>query len=1459
MKPILNLNKHPKNCENLSLVYSKNVRLSNDGSCLQSEEALIDKEIINRTLLDTYLGGFKYIAFIPCNKELIIFVADNILITESTNYPIDIWRYNEESNQTKLVYKEYDYYQGIIKGDFTYNVHNDLIIAIAESDAIEDVPLKTINLGKFEEDKEQLSNELIPINPEVYIPTLFNYDYITGNLPKGWYHMFIRYKIDNINYTKWFDLGGDILVNDIEKQSIFKLYGYVKDEIDKPFSTGALDYFSTNNDITNETLKLDISYIDDRYKYYQIGFICHNTSNIISYASFDIKTSDTTYILNIEKMYQMDYNELLIDNYNPLNVKNIINYKNRLYISNYKESLLNDYDTSNIKINLINNKKEYSDIYNQSYEGNVEDSLPYRTVVKDTQGVLPDIFNDDSATPIIVSNLNIDNKIYNTLIESETGQIPLSRNSTPYTIKCVDEKGNIKPQCKFKDFVLYINDTFKILTTNGNVLNIDFFVKFFVTSHIELTSPENIVEFSYTINNKVYKAVGKIYLWGNNTFKFTINESDITSEILIPTDVDEDVNVSYINTKNSYNDRRKETSLIPGEVYNFYIHFVDKYGFETKGFKLKPQSILKIGIPVLINYDNGKNKYKYAIMKSNTNIFNEAGVLQIDRENCIGVGNSFIYKKYENLLTLDGVCLTDYSNLEKKLNELYGSFSNNLNIKWEDVSIGNLDTYVLNTEEEYIDFLIYPEKYEKQSLPIYLDYYNKNGEKYFKIPYIPVKSKIVNGNIVYEYPNIGISVENVEIPKGYVGYFISYEKLEESSKITGILTKYDYNDEDYNENNDLTNYNKCIGNKMYFYASDFDILDKVDINYNVLRIESKNSITPSQNYDVIENSIIESISNLNIPQNKDDENFNPKYIEISNYNILVGGDAIKNRFGLGTCLEIDIDNTLFPDGEYNIYKASLLNINNDNYSSNNKKLIKCTNIIYPNRNKEQNLIQYLNGRNTYNNFLIYDNNKFIYDDARNRVIGENEKIYIGYGDEVSTSNKNKAKVLAYVQIPVYQQYFYETKSFKNKPTSIAFKINSNETEVNVQLGLIVKPQNSIDLFENKFVHPDDYCPKFYTNNRTDIEYVTQFDKFVRRSDIIQDESASNAWRQFGLENYKVISENKGKITNLVGIGYYLLVHTEHSLFAFDSSNTLKTLDQNIQLKMPDIFDIDYRELITSDLGFAGLQDGDAYCIDSFGYIFYDNDSNRIFRFDEGNLNYIDTDIVQWLNKYKPNQIRFAVDKKSNRVLCTVNIDDITANHNVILSYNYSINKFISFHEYIIKQAVNTKNELYLVNELGEINVFNHNSLLQDNYSKNQCELQIIINDSYDRIKYLEYIIYRMFAVNITNKDIDADAHIYPVEEMLKPYSGLFIRVYNDEVDTEWLDCQIDFEEDKNKFANYKLPYWDKGNWNFSYLRDAINKMRLYGNYFVVCFKFGGEKYRFEFESLGYNITKDRII
>ena len=43
---------------------------------------------------------------------------------------------------------------------------------------------------------------------------------------------------------------------------------------------------------------------------------------------------------------------------------------------------------------------------------------------------------------------------------------------------------------------------------------------------------------------------------------------------------------SIIDPSYDFNERKKNDTLIPGEVYNFFIHFVDKYGDASRGYKL---------------------------------------------------------------------------------------------------------------------------------------------------------------------------------------------------------------------------------------------------------------------------------------------------------------------------------------------------------------------------------------------------------------------------------------------------------------------------------------------------------------------------------------------------------------------------------------------------------------------------------------------------------------------------------------------------------------------------------------------------------------------------------------------------------------------------------------------------------------------------------------------------------
>lgn len=1412
MKPILNLNKHPKDCENLSLVEAINVRLSNDGSCLQTEEAIVDIETINNQLRSDYNENFDIIDTISCNKELIIFVKDTykaMPLADFTIYnTIDIYRYNEDLNIIKKVYSNLNYHNGRIKGTFTYNVHNELIIAFSEYNSDEDVPLRTINLGKFEDEVEQLPNELLPINPEINVPNL-KYEYINGKANKGWYNVFIRYKIDNVDYTQWYDIENKILICDINKQNIIKYYTYHKVNAEyHTLLTGAYDYFSTNNNLANETIKLHINDLDKRYKFYQIGIVYTNNVENKGYYSDDININVNEYVLDFSKLTEIAVENILLEHFNLYNSKNLINYKNRLYVSNYKEKLLDSYNTDSINISLSKSYRSFTDLKYVIPTAKGEDV--FDSIEISNKGDI-DI---GTAKTTIVKDLFLDNKTYNTDI-SEDISLYVQKTENFYKTYIIQLKANELDYDRTP--ILIVNRTYKICTTSNYLLDVNFELNY---KH----------QFSYTAYFKYTGFDGKQYETkcgaalneDNRSIKIWILETGFSSEDLTK---NYEKGSNIINTKNSFNYRKQNRTFIPGEIYNFYIHFVDKYGKETKGFRINNNKKLFISETdkrevLLIKISHIVNQ-PYAVVFPNEPIFKN-NILNI--QHCC---YSIIQK--ENNYYIDELCtlyneLTneDYIKLENVFTDKYGKL-NNENIYWKDVS----DVLIKDNE--------------------FVPYNNNKSETFFKIPFdiISVKQD-AHDEYNYTVPYYNVQISNVVIPEGYIGYFISYEKYQPVSKFTGILTKYDTIN--HNESNDFKFYNTLKSDYMSFYTSDFDINDVVDLNLNVIRIESKNAFDEKSNPNELEDITLSTTATLNTPQLKDDEDYEYKYIYIDKFEIIVAHDYDNNNQNLGTYLKIPILNELFETNS-NIYKASLLKIDHDIYTNNDKELIKCTDIIY---NIEKNITLKPNGYITYNNFIVYNKNGFVYNSGDNRIYTNENKIY--YGENFTTS-----KFLNYIQMPSYKDYLYETKEFKNLPQNITSPLNDKEEDnLKFEISKIVEPKNTIDLFENKLSYPDNYILKIYQNNRTDIKYLTQFDKIVRRSDVIQDESSSNAWRQFGLENYKVISENKGKITNIVGIGYYLLVHTEHSLFAFNNDNKLSALDKEIQLTTPDIFDIDYQEMLTSNLGYGGLQNNDDWVLGTFGYIYYDKDSNRIFRFDNGKLDYIDNDIVQFLNKYKPKYIHFADDTKSNRILLDININDNRGNYSIELSYNYAINRFISTHIYAIQKVANTKNNLYLVYN-NKINKFDYDAVLRnEGYTTNDSTLSFIINERYQSIKYLEYIIYKLYNVKVNTDDYTSDNNLPPVEELRKPYSGEQIRVYNDEVDTGWLDIHISEEESKNVFANYNKPYWEKGNWNFSYLRDKNTKSRLYGNYFVVSIKFKGLGERIEFESLLYSISKERL-
>lgn len=1476
--PKLSLNKHPKDCDPLSLVNATNVKVTNDLTLISNEEDLKRNEIIYNTLNNEF-GGSEYtiIGIIPCNDEIIIFASGQATST--------IARYNEKENKCKIIYNG-----GLlnniskIKGTFTYNVNNDLIIAVSLYNINTDEPLRIFNLGKFNDiniDSKQFESTVSSIIPEVKLPSIESHYYVKGSCYKGWTYLYIRFKINKTDYTQWYNFGYPIFVDDIYRQQIFRycFYQYRTgrnnaetdlynvDDVDghsavpmDGFGTGCYDGFSNNSEISNTTFAINLNFNSfNNFSQYQLGFVCASKAYTKAFITNDINISDTNYIFNPKYLSEGSITEFITAYYNYYNVKNIINYKNRLYISNYKEQTLN-----------------------KKIDQSIIDSVSISLKVNTTN------FAFSSTNKDIISTLKQIVVLTEKRKDVRSGQEQLK---TP------------------KQYFLDINSISDIINQSipfNKILNVDDSINLIVKITKEETTTNKVIAID-TIN--IIKDPSD-----NSTLpgycKIKIGEDVYDSiEYCFETDVDSNGNhtnfkifdatnyiISFqkkcIDTISSFNDRLKESTLIPGEVYSFYIHYIDKYGHATNGYRIGNKTYLTTNtgdgyfIPIKIHLPVQNLTEGYIAVNEKYTLKEFKDLLNAD-----GNLNIYSFNKYTNKLISSGSA-ADKKEVKNYLLSLYGDLFADSITKYDDIKIANIFNSGSVNGVSTGNFGVY---------------INENNERLFKIPeeeYYSTYEGIVN----YKY---GLQV-TVKIPEDYIGYFISYEKFESTKKVTGFLTNKDAREIsaiEYNigEGATFKNYeNNKVSSDMYLYSSTFDIKDSLSTDYNFIRIKAKSTkyckYNDSGNITVTtegNNGFIAEISKSDILYRNSSINYaydlnkslinytaiQDKIYPIDNYKLVVADSVKDDRGGLSTAIKLkNIEQLFISDDKYrvNTYIASLYNYHNKLYINKEKTLIRIGNINYASGTISTIIENGFNGVYTYDGVIIYNGNGIIFNSENNnlynirgklsKTIPDNSNKNIGLSvlDEISEKVFHlNIPFLNYIQFPVIDTYYYESKYFNNNPQNVIFYImKPDEQDADAKgywPGLIVEPKNSIDLFSNSQGSQDDFIPTVYNNYRDDLLNITQFDKTIRRSNVIQDESAVNAWRQFPTEGYKNINENKGIITNLVGIGVYLLVHTEHSLFMFNGDATLQTKDKSLQLLQPDAFDTNYVEVFTSDLGFGGLQDDLSFVIDQFGYIFYNNDFTRFYKFDNGQLSLIDQDIYLYLQDNKPTNVRFGNDKFNKRLLISLKLSNNTVK---TLSYNYELGNFISFHDYNFIQGYNTESKLYLVSGNDLYNTI-YNFTDTKSYGTYESlsisktypsSISIILNEDYDVIKFLEFIKYNVRKVSKSNSLVS----ISPVKESMQPYAGDILEIFSEFTNTGEIDINVDTT---NKFNRYFKPWFELGNWNFNYFRNKISTYagngsdkltRIYGNYIVIKFTFDNkDKVCIEFENLNGSVSKQR--
>ena len=1441
----LNLNKNPQGVKNGSLVNAWNIKLSSDASYLTADDGIHD--VINNNINGNIVG------VIPCNKEFVVLTNTN-----------NIYRFQEDENgninNIITCTTGWHYSGGEIKGTYSYNVNGELIIAIGENG--NNIPLKTINLNKSK--NTDYEDQYTP-SPNIPIVNMTLVDRVAGTpIPQGLYYFFIRFKCQDETYTNWFPVG-------------VPQYAIAKRPIN--VSLGSNPAYYTGEDVTTTLVnntKFDCPYgfkfrftINNNTEYTkaQLGYILQHDNGSFGrkWNEINLKNTGNEFELLFDGVNPQEES---IDNLleNPINlydVKSITNYENRLYIANFKETNYDIEETANLKqlASQIQVRQYMSDAEKFLIADAATDpSTPVEPVIQPGEIVSYDYLikivdynglehnttitiekptgNTDKI--IRLSDYDLDSKvskIRNCIREAIWGGANVnSRFNVTYLTGNITQQGyhelghtyleynGTTPQ----DDLLYIriphslevselgtteklafvdsanNDIpcYEFFGNSGRIIqDFDNYETHFLAAHLAQSTP-NDNRAGYWICGAVEEEVQDVYF--DTIFGYFIRCLDMTitkvavntteEKIVIPEDdTSGDIGSEY----RKYNNRIENAvrTLMPNEVYSFYVHYVRADGSYTNGIQLENDNPNKLTI-VEISSGLDADGSEASTIYNNNGFKNLAGL-----KNC----ELYTYGIQENVVTYFDV----YKNINDK--KLFYTCTG----------------YAAKDEESY---------------------------KICKI--VPI-------------------FKNITIPSGYIGVFFSYAKVDP-------LNMYYAYTRPVPDGNHIAEYK----------ASEVEtgVCSYVGSLYDEIKI-SLNGKLPA----VITNSNI-YISNLPGKQ----------YDETKSYDTNLNNKSMFSTFGMEGAIGLNVFsyNKILLGNPAGLNIVNVRKHDNSIYSNENVNLVSLGQILYcsgdNNTYGEINSCPLKWDEFNYPSFVVKDK-IFLYN---NRIfIGENGDLYSSNPDGSLTKTNNVSYYINIIrtdEIIKHSNFNLDCISLKKEPEYV---VKGNESGIQGTY-YVVKPINMTDLiqFPNDFI---DKQYKGYVINDKDRYVEGHRNSILRRSNILADESLENTLRIFNTTDYKVLPRDKGKITNLLGLGYYFLIHTEHTLYSVDRNNLLKGESSNIQVETPNVFDVDPKEMFTSTHGYGGLQTN-SWTSNNNGYFFYDKDSIEIYNVDNNSLVSLTSPIKKILSTFNPDDAAFVTDFDNNRIIICFSKTISGSINYITISYNMLTKSFISLHSYCFNYGYNTKNRPYIrlvnSNKLGTTNTVNNISyknynswsniangggiikVSANNYSGQEIPsiIEVIFNFDFEKVKVLNCINWIIKLISDFNNDLETNmveeenysnnGEELDTLERTDWYSGEFIRIYSDLTDS--LDLAIEIPGTINKFNDYKYPYFDKGAWNLNYFRNHYNATNstpvpsgksisdnrgvIYGRYFVVRFILGVQsKYKlpFRFNNLNINVNR----
>lgn len=922
---------------------------------------------------------------------------------------------------------------------------------------------------------------------------------------------------------------------------------------------------------------------------------------------------------------------------------------------------------------------------------------------------------------------------------------------------------------------------------------------------------ESVFIYNYKHENLVYNFIGpsaKLSKEDSTNYESTETVTN-TYEIAADVDIAENKNMS----SKSY---WVEFTNLDTDYIAYQVGFINITKSSTKAYRTNDTPITKTGVAI-----NNKFLYEYSaneLINTTYNYYNAKTL--INHSNRLYIAN---YNEENNIDAIKTECKNITCSIEIKTEEKTFDINN-----FTPVQVKFLPHQAYNFFIHFVDK--YGKVYDGINLNDFkFDYADKiiNGINQSIIVTPDVYVEMVENKLkpslknTFKYYDIDIKLYLNKLPTNCVGYFISYEKLRKVVKYSGITASGKGNP------NNIASF----GDYFKVYSDKFNFEDKLDFVFDTVRIFETNK-SFDKLYDGTVFDVIKSYLNRTYYVTN-----NTPVIRTSNNRGILVADAANNI----------LSSTAAKIYGQNYTKNSYCELCDEHftnfYNSRIKTLIPCSQIYYG--------VNFWTPLNSHGAFVtrhhaITFNNSY-YDDTNKYY---RKPLYVGAIKEPFWV----CEWFGYDELP------WESLQYNNDPVVQfypAIGLSTTDTDKKSFVpGTILECKNTIDLFQQTNVTYEQLYPKALNWHDETVINQTNFPKTIRRSKPIQDESHTNNWRYFDSEQYKNIIENKGNIIKLISIGYYFIAHTQHSMFLFNSTNTIQSEEGKIQLANTDIWDINYQEILTSSLGYAGIKYEWNGIVGSFGYIFYDWDGQRLYRYDNQQVKPIDDDIINYVKRLKDYDVNFVEDKQRNRIFVKFNKNT----NNIVLSYNYNSQTFVSRHNYTYDKGYNTKENLYLItNEQHKIQDFESHTF------NNEASIDIMLNANYEMIKSIDFITYK-----IKQLDYIDEPNYSPVEGTLNLYAGNKLKIYNDICSTGDVDISVDNElASINNTNAYKKPYWRLGNWNYNYIRNNIDKYdnkqiskseanRVVGNYFIVHFEFNSDK-QVEFESIEGKLTNCTLL